>query len=105
MQSLTLKAKLLVELADALPINPRLYPEPFAAHTARAVVSSKLLLAYYEWLLDRNEVSLDEKGHVRLNADTDTDDLEFLTSLLHKYDSDKPVVLCGVRRSIKMSIH
>jgi hypothetical protein len=79
--SLTLKAELLVQLTEALPIDPQRFQDPFSPYTVAQVDANLVSLLYYTFLLDRSDVSLDPKGRVILDFPVPPEDIEFLSRL------------------------
>lgn len=82
--SVSLKAELLTLVLAAFPIDPRIYPEPFSAHTAAEVDSNRARREYYMLLLEESDVWIDDSGFVCLTASADPEDRDYLTWLLHR---------------------
>jgi hypothetical protein len=83
--SLSLKAHLLAQLAEALPIDPERFREPWSPWTASQVSSNLATLLYYSILLNDSDVSLDCFGSVILDCPVPAEDVDFLTNLLMDY--------------------
>ena len=80
--SLSLKAHLLAQLSEALPIDPEKFREPWSRWTANQVSSNLATLLYYSILLSNSDVSLDSYGSVILDCPAPAEDIDFLTNLL-----------------------
>jgi hypothetical protein len=100
--SLSLKAHLLVQLADALPIEPARFRDPESPYTLHQVSSNLTALLYYLTLLNDTDVSLDPGGRVILDCPAPAEDIEFLNNLLvSQYKQpDDPLVMGSTGQSV-----
>ena len=103
--SLSIKAQLLVQLANALPIDPALFKDPSSEWTANQVSSNINALLYYSMLLQHADVSLDLCGTVMLDRPVPNEDIEFLTSLLQEDLADEATLSPGYPPKTRIMIH
>lgn len=82
--SVSLKAELLTLVLAAFPIDSRMYPDPFSAHTAAEVDSNLARREYYMLLLEQADVWINDSGFVCLTISADPEDSDYLTWLLHR---------------------